>query len=299
MRLLYVLKIVIITVIIYVICLLFSTFLTPNSPIVQEVNIDTDHNIYIPVGHFETDCRFQPKRCPDESCDCLSLCNTSEAQLLEISPKDKIRRVFNNIPAGRYCYVPTNRDSCHEDFATWTYDKTFKCTPKYFGVFNNSGKQIAGKYPYTHANKLIKNIENPDYNDVTTFGVDCSNIFDEYGNKLLHYTLPNNVSFCLKDYCFNNIPHNPATGYKNGVCWCDNGTEHFIFGDDTSPCVPKSNDENFIKIACYTDNTLLKDLSNYLVKCPDGKLYTQDEKTKITNTHVIKGVQYLQNQSMI
>jgi len=268
MKLLHVLKVIIITVIVYIIFLLLSVFLTNNDPIV------TSSVLYQTPLIVQTDCRFQPKRCSEDYCDCLSMCNNKDAKILEIKQGTKISKIFNNLHPGRYCYIPTE-NNCKEGFAIWKFENGFKCVPRYYGVYTPSGKQIAGKYPYSKPNRI--KASNVDYNLPTNFTVDCTDKFDEYGNRLLYLTLPNDVAFCLKDYCLNNIPHNPATGYsKNGTCICNNGTEHFVFNDNTSPCVPMSNYPLNLKVNCFTENTLTKDLDNYLIKCPDDKHYVQE-----------------------
>jgi len=268
MRLLHVLKVIIITVIIYIICLLLSVFLTNND------QISTSSVTYNAPLIVKTDCQFQPKRCSEDYCDCLSMCNNVDAKIFEINLNSKPSQIFNNLPPGRYCYVPTG-NNCHEDFAFWKFENGFKCVPRYYGVFTTSGKQIAGRYPYSNPNS-IKAL-NVDYNVPTSFKVDCTDKFDEYSNRLLYISLHNEVAFCLKDYCLNNIHHNPATGYsKNGTCICNNGTEHFVFNDDTSPCVPMSIYPSNLKVNCFTENTLTKDLDNYLLKCPDDKHYVQE-----------------------
>src|SRR5436190_12594698 len=167
MKLLRSLKFIITTTVIYVVFILLSTFLTINTVPPYNVN----HELLKPSVNFETDCRFQPKRCIDDSsCDCSKMCNNSAAKLVNINEGSSISFVFNKLLSGLYCYIPTGND-CHEDFSTWKFDKHFKCLPKYLGVFNTAGKQIVGKYPHFNPNQLLKKIDSVDYNKPNTFEV--------------------------------------------------------------------------------------------------------------------------------
>jgi hypothetical protein len=210
------------------------------------------------IPTIETDCRFQPKKCPLGiiKCDCKDFCKNPDAKLL------KLKRNY-------FCSIPYPSFECDKMYGDYIYDGVWKCIPKYPGVFSTSGDQIMGKYPFGDITK--KNYNN------------CDGLLDEYGNKLLTVVLDRGVFFCLHDYCLNNIPKNPAKGYNfdSGLCECTSGTENLDINDKTSPCVTaaKYKDAAF-KINCYKEDFYVKDMDKYLVQCPDDLEYIPAKKNK-------------------
>ena len=217
-------------------------------------NLEMFHNNY----KFVTDCRFQQKKCPSGLvCDCKEYCGDPLAKLVK-----------TNIEF--YCYTPLVGTDCTQGYGSWVLDKTWKCIPKYPGIFTTSGEQIMGKYPHSKKyNKLIAT------SDSYQFKIDCTGLTDEYGNKLRKLTFDSGIEFCVKDYCLNNILGNPANGYNvnTGLCDCTDRTENLIKNDKTSPCVlvgdQQSQSSPTLRVNCFTDESYVKDVvSNYLVKCP-------------------------------
>lgn len=215
----------------------------------------------IPKGkspQFVTSCSFQPKACPQQGikCDCQQYCNNNDAKLYK---RD----------GNYYCYIPHYYSGCKQEYGIYKFDKTWKCHPKYKGAFTTSGEQIVGKYPYSRANDINSGV---DYNDPSQYNVDCSGLYDENGNKLIKVTLQSGVTFCVKDYCFNNTPNNPARGYNlvTGFCDCTENTQNLDAKDKTSPCVMVSKSDynlDTFKINCYKEDNYIKDMSNYLIPC--------------------------------
>lgn len=247
-----------------------------------------DKKIYLNLSNFpgkmsplvKSNCQFQPKRCPHEGaqCDCQEYCNNKDAKIYK-----------NDI--NYFCYIPHYYWGCNQEFGTYVFDKHWKCLPKFNGIFTTSGEQIAGKYPHTNANVMLVN--HVDYNDPSQYEINCNGLYDEYNNKLIKITLNGGISFCVKDYCLNNITNNPAKGYNldTGLCDCTENTQNLIVDDKTSPCVVVNTDvdKNIpIKINCYKENQLfMKDMKNYLIPCNGEKDYytLKDFNFKLVKIH--------------
>lgn len=228
---------------------------------------------------IETDCRFQPKKCPFSGikCDCQQYCQNKNAKLFKRNDEF-------------LCYIPHYYFGCNQEYGTYVFDGVWKCFPKYNNVFTTSGEQISGKYPHTKANTIERSV---DYNDPSQYEIDCSGLYDEYGNNLIKVVINGGITFCVKDYCLNNTPKNPARGYNpdTGLCDCTNNTQNVDVTDQTTPCVVVRNKSHYqipFKIICFKENSFVKDMSNYLIPCPEGEDYvaSKDHDIKIVKMHL-------------
>lgn len=257
-------RVSILTTVVYLMVVLLSVFIVNTTASAD--NVDTFRTFDRYSDDFVTNCNLQPKKCPNPlSCDCTILCNDPLARRVIINSHDHPLNVRygDHLPKGTYCYLPFG-DECKEGFGVWIYKDGWHCMPLHPGRYETSGKTIQ------------KHKE------------------DEYGNDMKTVTFENGLSFQVRDYCLSNIRNSPATGYSDGRCICDNGTEHILPDNVTSPCVlseqyaaPLYGDDRYaFNIECYDHSTYVKDLSKYLFRCPpnvpDGRNYVTSEK------HVIK-----------
>lgn len=270
---------------------LLSVFLINKRHILQDSSTLLKNSIILdePDGSsFEgetyiTNCNSHPKKCLNVYCDCSKLCNNINAKKIEIIDEKFESNKFPGFKNGTYCYVPIGKN-CKKEFGSWVYvNHQWNCVPRFNGIFTTDGDQLVGNYPFSeHVGKLTPNNidkKSINYNDPSEYSIDCSTLKDEFGRPLFKVQLDNGLKFCVKDYCISHIEKRDETllsGYESGKCVCrDENTENLVFNDLTSPCVQKSNQEttktpgfsHSFKINCFDENTLLKDMDNYLIKC--------------------------------